>query len=146
MSLTAEIGSTRAAQVVGRRRSVERALAVAALVVTSALHMPVAIAHLQEVRYLGLLLAGYAVATAAVAASLAVAETALTWLLALLLSVGALVTYAVSRTFGLPLAGDDHGDWTNHTGVIAAIAELVLVVLAIRNLSAPKHQLKGNQK
>jgi uncharacterized membrane protein len=47
------------------------------------------------------------------------------WLLAGVLSLGALVVYAINRTVGLPMAMEDIGNWTEPLGVYSMIAEAV---------------------
>jgi len=146
VSITAQINPASRIRPQTSTRSTGRLVTVAALAITSVVHIPIAIAHLHEVPYLGLLLAAFAISTAALAASLAVAATTTGWRFAFALAAGALITYVASRAFGLPLAADDHGDWANRSGLIAAIAESVVALLAIRNLSARNQPIEGNQK
>lgn len=47
------------------------------------------------------------------------------WLLAGVLSLGAIVVYAINRTVGLPMAMDDIGNWTEPLGVYSMLAEAV---------------------
>jgi hypothetical protein len=68
--------------------------------------------------------------SAALAAGLLVSDRPIVWSLALASCAAALVTYVVSRSVGLPLADDDIGAWSDPLGVVAAVAELAVVVAA----------------
>lgn len=112
-----------------------RAIAVTGLLVTAVVHMPVAAEHLNEVPYLGVAFYGFVLACAAAAGSLLIEDRRIVWVGALALNAAATVVYVVSRTFGLPAASDDRGDWTNTAGVICVTAQIVVVVacaLALR--------------
>ena len=69
---------------------------------------------------------------------LAPEQVRLAWIGSFLLAAGALFGYAVSRILPLPGMADHQGDWINLYGVLAAIAEIGLVVTAawaMRNLT-----------
>jgi hypothetical protein len=119
-----------------------RTTAVVGLLVTAVVHMPVAAEHLNEVPYLGVLFYGFVLACAAAAGSLLIESRRVVWLGALVLNAAATIVYVVSRTFGLPAATDDKGDWLNHAGIVCVAAQIVVVVvcaLALRRTSAARH-------
>jgi zinc transporter ZupT len=133
-----EISSTAAPVRTGTSEKALRAVAVTGLLVTAIVHMPVAAEHLNEVPYLGVAFYGFVLACAAAAGSLLVESRRSVWLGALTLNAAATVVYVVSRTFGLPAASDDRGDWTNTAGVICVTAQIVVVIacaLALRGRS-----------
>ncbi len=69
---------------------------------------------------------------------LAPEQVRLAWIGAFLLASGALFGYAVSRILPLPGMADHQGDWINLYGVLAAFAEVGLIVAAawaMRNLT-----------
>lgn len=57
-------------------------------------------------------------------------QVRLAWLGAALISLGALGGYVFSRMIPLPGMADHQGDWINAYGVLAALAETLLVALA----------------
>jgi hypothetical protein len=113
-----------------RRRTTVRAVAVVGLLVTTVVHVAVAASHVDEARYLLLLFDAFVLVSAALAAGLLVSDRPIVWSLALASCAAALVTYVVSRSVGLPLADDDIGAWSDPLGVVAAVAELAVVVAA----------------
>jgi len=110
-----------------RPRSMPRAVAVLGLVTTTVVHVAVAADHVDEARYLLLMFDAFVLVTAALAAGLLVSDSRIVWSLALVSCAAALVTYAVSRSGGLPLAEDDIGAWSDPLGIVAAVAELAVV-------------------
>ena len=114
-----------------RTDAVARAVAVLGLGVTAVVHAPLVPEHWVEIPYLGVAFATLVVAAAALAGSLLVESSRLMWSVALALTVGAVVLYAVSRSVGLPGAGDEVGDWTDVSGAVAVAAELVVATTAL---------------
>jgi hypothetical protein len=106
-----------------------RVLVIAGLLVTAAAHVPVAVQHMVEVPYLGWAMAAFVVLAAAVAGSVLVEDRPKIWAGALVLNLAGLVVFVISRTAGLPGAGDDRGDWSNPLGVTCVAAELIVVVV-----------------
>ena len=111
-----------------------RAVAVLALGVVSAAHVPPAIEHLEHIPYLGYAFVALVLVSAAAAGSLLVESRRMVWWIALLVCAAAVTAYVVSRSVGLPLADDDIGDWVNRLGVVAVLSELVVVSVAVRVL------------
>ena len=107
-----------------------RLVAAAALAVTAAAHVPVAVDHLGEDPYLGWAFYGFIVLAAAGAGSLLVENRLWVWRAMGALNASAVLLFVASRLVGLPGAGDDRGDWNNPTARVCLAAELVVVVLA----------------
>ena len=92
---------------------------------------------LSETAYLGwayiLLVAGCAAAGAWLLSERARAG----YVLGAIISLGAIIGYALTRGPGLPQAKGDIGNWMEPSGVISLIAEFAFVVLAIWMLRRP---------
>lgn len=117
-----------------------RALPVLALVVAGAAHIPVIPSHLHEAPYIGILFIALAAASFVLAAVLAFGDVAAAYLsTAAVMGLGVLA-YIVSRTIGLPLIGDDIGNWLKPLGVVAIIAEAIACVSAIAIGLKSRHQ------
>jgi hypothetical protein len=131
--------SDRATAPRARRDGVARTVAVLALGVTAAAHVPVAVDHVGEIPYLGYTFYALVLLCAAVLGSLLVESRTGAWRIALLLSVGTVLAYVASRTVGLPLAEDDIGDWANPLGMVAVAAELVVAAVSVTVLRHRRH-------
>jgi hypothetical protein len=104
---------------------------VAALATTAALaHVPVTPEHLTEARYIGVLFLALTVVLLLGATALLVSEAAITYGVLAAACALAVTAYVVSRTVGLPQIGDDVGHWLEPLGVVSALGELGVVVLA----------------
>jgi hypothetical protein len=108
-----------------------RGLPVAALVVAGAAHIPVIPAHLREAPYIGILFIVLAAGSLVLAGVLAFRDVAAAYVLTAVVMALALVAYVISRTVGLPLIGDDVGNWLEPLGVVSIIAEIVACAAAI---------------
>ena len=53
------------------------------------------------------------------------------WLLSIGVALGPLVGYVLSRGPGMPLYGDDRGNWTETIGVISLAVEVFLLLLSL---------------
>jgi len=106
-----------------------RLAAAAALGVTSAAHIPVAVDHLSEVPYLGWAFCAFIVLTAAGAGSLLVEDRRWVWRTMGALNAAAVLVFVTSRVVGLPGASDDRGAWTDPSARVALAAEFLVVVL-----------------
>jgi hypothetical protein len=122
-----------------RRDGILRTVAVLALGVTAAAHVPVAVEHIGEIPYLGYAFYALVLLCAAALGSLIVESRTAVWRGVLVLSLGAVAAYVVSRTIGLPLADDDIGDWVNPLGVLSVSAELVVVAVSLAVLNRRRH-------
>jgi hypothetical protein len=128
----------------GGERHALRDVAVLGLVTVALLHIPVASMHLHEVPYLGWLFLGLAMACLAGAVLLANTNALVVWAAAGGICLLALAGYLVSRSIGLPLAGDDIGDWANPLGLAAVVAEAVVVCSAVTVLTSMiKNERRG---
>jgi hypothetical protein len=104
---------------------------VAALVVAGLAHIPVIPAHLREAPYIGVLFILLVAASLVLAGVLAVRDMAAAYVLTAAVMALALAAYIISRTIGLPLIGDDVGNWLEPLGVVSIVAETVACVAAI---------------
>ena len=112
-----------------------RYVGAALAAVAAAVHLTLLPDQLAQVPYLGVLFAGFSAAALALAVRLARRDSRATWWTAAVLMAGALGTYAVSRWVGLPAATGDLGNWTDPLGVVAACAEVGLLVVSVAVLA-----------
>jgi hypothetical protein len=113
--------------------------AAAALSATAAIHMTLVPDHLREAPYAGALFIALSAAALATAMLLSAADHDLVWLAAVVISIGALIAYFLSRSVGLPSKSDDVGDWANPLGVAAVACEVVTLICWIaRSGSLPR--------
>ncbi len=117
------------------RSSQQRSLAVTALALTAGIHIALVPAHLREAPYAGALFIALSATALAIAILLVVCNHRLVWLAGGTLSLTALLAYLVSRSVGLPLLGDDVGDWLNPLGVAAVLAETAAALICWHALS-----------
>jgi manganese oxidase len=110
--------------------------AAAAALVAAAAHVPITGEHLTEAPYLGTGFVALEAACVVLAVLLVVRERRWVWRSAVLVGAAAVGAYAVSRSVGLPQAGDDVGDWANPLGVVAVASELALAGVATAVLLA----------
>lgn len=110
--------------------------AVASLITTAAVHTALAPAHLREAPYAGVLFIALSATALTIAASLVRRNNELAWMAAGLISVTALLAYAVSRSIGLPSLGDDIGDWLNPLGIVAMVSETATALICLRRHAA----------
>lgn len=99
-------------------------------------HIPVIEDHLKEAPYIGVGFALLAVAGIILSVLLLVADTSAAWVSTLVVSALGLVGYLLSRTVGLPPIGDDLGNWGEPLGTIAIIAEPLMLVTALVQLTS----------
>lgn len=93
---------------------------------------------LMDTFYVGGLELALAAACLPLAIMLLVRPMRALWSTALLLNLAALLVFVASRTVGLPGSTDDIGNWTQTLGVINIVAELTVIALAARALSASR--------
>ncbi|NVM99582.1 hypothetical protein [Arthrobacter sp. SDTb3-6] len=108
-----------------------RTVLVAALVVVGAAHIPVIPGHLHEAPYIGVLFVLLAAASFTLAGVVAFRGTPEACILTTAVEALAVTAYVISRTAGLPLIGDDVGNWLEPLGVVSVVAELVACVAAV---------------
>jgi FtsP/CotA-like multicopper oxidase with cupredoxin domain len=108
-----------------------RYAAAAVTVVAAAAHVPVIDEHFHEAAYLGTLFTLFCLGCAVLAWMLLRRDTPRVWTATGTLCALAIVTYVVSRVWGLPHADDDIGAWTSEPlGVVSVCTEAIVVVLA----------------
>jgi di/tricarboxylate transporter len=136
-------GTRTATAVRGRTAAVERTHHRPLAVVAAAVCVAIAVIHVmdqggfpgsKDPRYLGLCY--YALEVGAVAAAVWLVATArrAAWWLALVVAVGPLVGYSLTRGPGLPGAMDDRGNWTEPIGLASMLAEVALLALCLVRL------------
>jgi hypothetical protein len=110
---------------------------------SGAAHLPVLDEHLREAAWMGSLFTVFALATAALAAVVALSGRRGPVLAAGALCVAAVLTYAATRLFAFPQLGDDVGDWTEPWGVVSVILEIYAAatafVVALRARDHERH-------
>ncbi|MEE4545130.1 hypothetical protein V2S66_24570 [Streptomyces sp. V4-01] len=107
-----------------------RLLLAVLLLGSGAAHLPVMEEHLREAAWMGSLFAAFAVATAALAAAVALSgrREPVAWAGAL--CVLALLAYAATRLFAFPQLSDDVGDWAEPWGIVSVVLEVYAAALA----------------
>ena len=112
-------------------RSSWRIPAVAAAVVTAAIHVSQFGSTWQENTLVGAGFAALAAICAVGAVALAVRDTPVTWLAMAGVCAAATAGYVFSRTIGLPGMPDDIGNWTEAAGLVAITSQAVVVTAAV---------------
>lgn len=113
-----------------------RALVIAAALVAAIAHVPVIAPHLDEAPYMGALFILLTVACLALAAVLAVHDSERVYALSVLTCGLAIIGYAATRLVAFPMLADDVGNWFEPLGVVSVLAEVVVVFVATRPVSA----------
>lgn len=114
----------------GALRAGDRWLAAVCLLVSAGTHLPLVPEHLAEARYIGIGFLLLALASVALAVSLAVRDTVAVWAVVATVEALALSAYVASRTIGLPLLSDDVGHWLDPWSFPAIAAELIALATA----------------
>lgn len=104
---------------------------VAALAVIAGIHVSLVPEHLREAPYAGVLFIALSVAAITTAVLLAVCNHPFVGVAAAALSLAAVLGYVISRSIGLPLLGDDLGDWLNPLGDAALGCEIAVIVICV---------------
>lgn len=98
---------------------------------SGAAHLPVMEEHLREAAWMGSLFALFAVATAVLAAAVALSGRRGPVLAASALCALAVLTYAATRLFAFPQLGDDVGNWVEPWGVVSVVLEVYAAATAV---------------
>jgi len=114
--------------------SPDRGAAVLGLVVAAGTHVPLVREHLEEAPYIGWLFIVLSAAAVVLAVALLIADTTLVWALSGAVGLAAVVAFVASRTVGLPLIGDDVGNWSEPLGYPALAAEAVVALVSAMTL------------
>jgi hypothetical protein len=110
--------------------AVARTLAVVGLAAVALIHLLDAHDTFVSAPYKGWLYVCLIVCSLATAAVLVRRSDQRAWTAALLLPLGAIAAFVVSRTVGLPSGADDIGNWWEPLGVASLFVEGLLVVIA----------------
>jgi hypothetical protein len=101
------------------------------LLATAATHVPLVPEHLEEAPYLGMLFVVLSAASLALAVLVVVADTPAVWAVTAGMTLLAVIGFLASRTVGLPMIGDDVGNWTEPLGLPALAAESLAFLAAV---------------
>ena len=104
-------------------------LAIAAILMTGAIHAVEVREAFDEATYKGLLFVGNGVGALVAAIGIYRDQRALGWLLGLLVAGGAILAYVASRTIGLPGLPAEPDAWLEPMGVASLVCETVFVML-----------------
>ena len=102
---------------------------VAAMAAIAGIHASLVPEHLREAPYAGVLFIALSVAAITTAGLLAMWNHPYVRVAAAALSLAAVLGYVISRSIGLPLLGDDLGDWLNPLGDAALGCEIAVMVI-----------------
>lgn len=121
-------------------------LGIALIIITGLVHLIDAPDAFGETTYKGLLFVANAVGAAVAAVGIYRGARSWGWSLGLLVALGALVGYILSRTVGLPSLPAEPDAWLEPLGVVSMLAEvgftaLALYVLAVPRAAAPELQM-----
>lgn len=98
------------------------------LLINAGIHLNLAPTHLSEAPYIGVGFIALGVTSAVLAVALVAVDSVATWTAAGLVSLFGLIGFVASRTVGLPLIGDDIGNWTEPLGYPTMVTEFLVVV------------------
>jgi hypothetical protein len=98
--------------------------------ISAAAHLPVLREHLHEVPYIGVEFMVLIVACLLIAVAAPAWDTAGLYAVAAMAAALAIVAYVTTRAVTLPGLADDVGDWFEPLGMVAILAESVMVVVA----------------
>jgi hypothetical protein len=101
------------------------------LLATAATHIPLVPEHLVEAPYVGMLFVALSAASLALAVLVVLVDTPLVWAATGTMTLLAVIAFLVSRTVGLPMIGDDIGNWTEPLGLPALAAETLAFLAAV---------------
>ena len=117
------------------RDGIARTIAVVGLAGVALIHLLDLPGKFSETPYLAWMYIALILGCLAAAAALIRASDARAWAAAVLLPLGALVGYTLTRTVGLPQAMGDIGNWTEPLGLASLFVEASLVALACTMLA-----------
>jgi hypothetical protein len=123
------------------RDGIARALAVVGLAGIALIHLLDLPDTLRETPYLGALYLALMAGCGILAATLVRGSASSAWRAAAGLSASVFVGYVLSRTTGLPGAGDDVGNWAESLGMASLFVEGAVISLASAVLWARRAEL-----
>jgi hypothetical protein len=101
------------------------------LLATAATHIPLVPEHLKEAPYIGMLFIALSTASVALAVLVVLADTPAVWAATGAMTLLAVIAFLTSRTIGLPMIGDEIGNWTEPLGLPALAAESLAFLAAV---------------
>lgn len=111
-----------------------RYLLVVAAAVAAGAHVPVIGEHLHEAPYMGVLFILLTVACSVLALATLVRDVPAVYAAAATVCGLAIIGYAATRLVAFPMLADDVGNWLEPLGVVAIVAEAVVVASAVASL------------
>ncbi|MDQ2882655.1 MAG: hypothetical protein M3Y48_16055 [Actinomycetota bacterium] len=118
------------------KRSAWRWVLAPAATVAAASHIPVIAPHLAEAPYMGVLFIVLTAACLVLAIAVLIRDTAAVYGLAILTCGLAIVGYIATRSVAFPQLADDVGNWLEPLGIVAILAEAVVVIAAVKGVAA----------
>jgi hypothetical protein len=108
-----------------------RWIASVMLLATAATHIPLVPEHLKEAPYIGMLFMALSTASVALAVLVVLADTPAVWAATGAMTLLAVIAFLTSRTVGLPMIGDEIGNWTEPLALPAVAAESLAFLAAV---------------
>ncbi|MGH3783531.1 MAG: hypothetical protein ACRDRO_23650 [Pseudonocardiaceae bacterium] len=118
------------------KRSPWRWVLAPAAAVAAVSHIPVIAQHLDEAPYMGVLFIVLTAACLALAVAALIRDTAVVYGLAVLTCGLAIIGYIATRLVAFPQLADDVGNWLEPLGIVAILAEVVVVIAAVNGVAA----------
>jgi hypothetical protein len=120
-----------------------RWIAALMLLATAATHIPLVPEHLEEAPYIGMLFVALSAASLVLAVLVVLADTSAVWAATGAMTLLAIIAFLTSRTLGLPMIGDEIGNWTEPLALPAVAAESAAFMAAVavlrRGLASHRH-------
>jgi hypothetical protein len=105
--------------------------AAALLAEIAAIHIALVPEHLRQAPYAAGLFIALSAACLALAVRIVIRDDRPAWTAACGLAASAIFAYLISRSVGLPMMGDDIGDWLNPLGIGAMCAETITLAISM---------------
>ncbi len=121
------------------RNAVNRGIVAVGLLGVALIHVLDGIGKYSETRYLFWMFIGLSVSAIVIALALLFTKSRAPLVAAAVLIATALIGYVLSRTTGLPNAGDDIGNWTEPIGVANVFIEAAVVTISTSALLVRRH-------
>ena len=115
---------------------VARAAAVVGLAGVAVIHLLDSIGKFHETPYMGWLYIGLMLGCILTGAALLAGNFREAWIAAVILPLGAIIGFVLTRTTGLPQAKGDIGNWTEPLGLAALFTEGVLITVGLYAIAA----------
>lgn len=122
------------------RELLGRGVGVVGLAAIALIHLLDLPGKFKETVYVGWLYVGLIAAAVTLATFLLTGRTGIAWKGAVILAAGAIASYCVSRSVGLPGATNDIGNWLEPLGLAALFAEIGVFALGLHGLRLARAQ------